>query len=117
VPKALLLVRYEDLHADPSGQLRRIVDFLGLPAVSDETIAGAVAASTFDRMRDLEVSDSADSIRLRPGRAGDVDSFKTRQGQVGGHVDHLAADDAAWLGGQADQLDPWYGYGAAAVPD
>ncbi len=49
----LLVVKYEDLCADTAGQLRRILTFCDLQA-SDEQVAAAVAASSFDQMRAKE---------------------------------------------------------------
>ena len=54
----LLLIRYEDLKADAGRTLRRMVEFLGEP-VDDDRIGIAVAASTFERMRDLEAREKA----------------------------------------------------------
>ena len=52
----VLLVRYEDLHANPAGELRRIVAFAGLDA-DDTTIARAVAASAFAQLAAAEAEE------------------------------------------------------------
>ena len=53
----------------------------------------------------------ADGTPLAPGRQGDPESFKARRGKVGGYVEYLTADDAAWLAGRMRaELDPFYGY-------
>ncbi|NIW61013.1 MAG: sulfotransferase domain-containing protein, partial [Nitrospinaceae bacterium] len=36
VPRDFLLVTYESLQGDPLGELRRVIDFLGLAGVGDE---------------------------------------------------------------------------------
>jgi len=48
-----LLVRYESLQSRAMDEMRRIADFLGIPA-SPESLAFAVEQSSANRMRDLE---------------------------------------------------------------
>jgi hypothetical protein len=54
----LLLVKYEDLRADTAHELRRMLEFLG-ETPDPARVTNAVAASTFDRMRDLEAKEKA----------------------------------------------------------
>jgi len=49
----LLLVRYEDLLANPEGELRRMADFIGLPC-DKERIAFAMKYSSFKSMKRIE---------------------------------------------------------------
>lgn len=48
-----LMVKYEDLYADTAGELRRILDFARISATDDQ-IAGAVKAASFESMREKE---------------------------------------------------------------
>ncbi len=48
-----LLVRYEDMLADPARELRRVADYVGWPATED-AIASAVENTRFDRLRAAE---------------------------------------------------------------
>lgn len=57
VPSDFLLVRYEDLHQDPAGELRKVMEFLGLDDVSDEAISKAVEYSEFENMRRMSLHD------------------------------------------------------------
>ncbi len=50
LPRAGLVIRYEDLLADPQGTFRKLVDFVGLE-VSDTEIAAALEASSLERTR------------------------------------------------------------------
>ena len=50
----MLQLRYEELKADPTNELIRILEFLGVSR-SDEQIAQAINASSFDTMRALEI--------------------------------------------------------------
>ncbi len=111
IPKDLLLIRYEDLHRNPRGELLRALAFCGLPDVADAALDSAVDAARFDRMRDLETTGASASGRLRPGETGDPESFKTRRGQVGGYREYLSVDQADWIEGRMRaELSPWYGY-------
>ncbi|MBK7406190.1 MAG: sulfotransferase domain-containing protein [Phycisphaerales bacterium] len=56
----LLVVRYEDMLDRPAEELARMLGFVGAGA-GGEAIARAVAASSFDRMRALEVREKTSS--------------------------------------------------------
>jgi hypothetical protein len=92
-----LIVRYEDLRAEPSQELRRVVDFIGLSEVEDTVIDEAVAFGAFDNMRAMEKRGSIQKKQMRPGDPNDEESFKTRKGQVGGYVEYLNAEQVASL--------------------
>ena len=109
VPADFLLVRYEDLHADTAGELRRMLEFMPVADVRDDVITEAVEFARFENMRKLESSASIN--RLRPADKADPESYKTRRGKVGGYVDYLAPEQAAWLTDRMrDELDPIYRY-------
>jgi hypothetical protein len=118
VPKGFLLVRYEDLRLDPHGQLRRILDFVGLEEIDAGAIETAVNFASFDNMRRLEASgDMADVKALRPGDPEDAESYKTRRGKIGGYVDYLAEEDIDYMNRRvAAELDPFFGYSAVSTP-
>jgi hypothetical protein len=91
-----LLVRYEDLHADTRGELRKVLRFIGVPA--DEAVVDqAVDFGAFDNMRQLEEADALGSDKLRPGKRGDYSTYKTRKGKVGGYRDELTEAQIAEL--------------------
>lgn len=96
VPRGFLLVRYEDLHAEPRKELERIARFLGLPHGAAE-LEEAAAFGAFDRMAEMERAGAFADTRLRPGGAGDPESYKVRRGEVGGWIAALAPEDAAWV--------------------
>merc|ERR1712232_277400 len=52
-----LLLRYEDLKADPAGVMRKVVDFLEVPDVNASTIACAVNASTLVKLKTAKQQD------------------------------------------------------------
>ncbi len=53
-----LVIKYEDLRADPAAQIRRLVDYVGIE-VSDEEIIRALDASTLERTRSAQERSSA----------------------------------------------------------
>lgn len=109
VPRDFLLVRYEDLHADTAGQLRRVLEFIGIPDVSDPVIRDAVAFCTFDNMRSLEAGNALGTSALSARDASDEETFKTRRGRIGGYVDYLDAASMERLNTYIDgNLDPLY---------
>jgi hypothetical protein len=108
-----LLVRYEDLRADPAVHLRRVLEFLGA-APTEPEIADAVAFASFDNMKKLEESAAfgSDDRRIVPGEASNPESFKVRRGKVGGYRDYLSEEQAAALDELvAARLSPAFGYG------
>ena len=110
VPHDFLLARYEDLHAEPQRQLRRVLELIGVSGVSDAVVEEAVRFGAFDNMRKMEASDVLGSSRLRPGRAGVEASYKTRKGKVGGYREHLSEEDVRYIDDRIADLDPMYGY-------
>lgn len=85
-------VTYEQCHEDFAGVLRGVLDHLALEA-TDDAIARAVEASSFDNMKSVEQSGTFGGAWLRP-REG---ASKVRRGKVGGFVDYLAAADIRYL--------------------
>ena len=97
VPKEFLLVRYEQLHAAPAEVLADVLRFIGARAAAQRHVAAAVDYARFENMRALEGADAFDDPRLRPGNAGDPDSFKVRRGRVGAYLDYLSGADLAYI--------------------
>jgi hypothetical protein len=111
VPLNFMLVRYEDLHKSPDSELRRIVDFLGLPQIRDGVIRRAVRFASFENMHRMEAEGAFRSAKLRPGDKRDPDSYKTRRGEVGGYIDYFGPDDIGYLNRRVKtELDGYYGY-------
>jgi len=89
IPKDFLLVSYEGLHKNPTYELSRVLEFIGIEEVSNEVVQQAVEYSSFDNMRKMEEQDKFKSDKLRPGDPRDPESFKTRKGRVGGYREYL----------------------------
>ena len=105
-----LLVRYEDMRADPRRELKRIMALAGAD-FSDEEIAEAVAFASFDNLRKMERDNTLQTTRLRPGNINDTDSYKVRRGKVGGFREYFSAEETAQLESLVERtLDPVFGY-------
>jgi hypothetical protein len=112
VPREFCLVRYEDLHRDPVGELERVLHTIGhVPARS--CLEHATRYARFDNMRALERSGklgASDRDRLKPADINDPESFKARKGKVGGFREYLSEADIGYLNDRiASRLSPFYG--------
>ncbi len=89
-----ILVRYEDLKADPSRELSRILEFLG-HAPDPAKIEQSVALSTFERLQAMEMSEKASGSeqRLFVGSAEQMKKGRMfmNKGQSGRSLDPIAA--------------------------
>lgn len=93
----VLLVRYEDMHADPRRELRRVLAFIGVSGVGDATVQRAVAGASFERLQRVEREGTAGTRALRTETVDDPESYKVRRGKVGGFVDYLDEEDVRYV--------------------
>ena len=94
VPRELLLIRYEELHAEPEKVLRHVLAFIGAEGVDGGAVREAVEFARFENMRAMEAANALGDGRLRAFDPTDQESYKTRKGVVGGYVEYLSDDDA-----------------------
>jgi hypothetical protein len=110
LPRSLVL-RYEDLRAEPVAGLGRVASLFGAPFSEDE-IREAVDFASFDRLKALERANFFKNERLAPRDPGDPDSFKVRRGVVGGYRDYFEpAQIEAMEALVRERLAPALGYG------
>jgi hypothetical protein len=108
----LLVVRYEDLRAEPDKWLARVADFTGYTA-SREEIAAAVEFASLENMKKMEREGSFGnrSRRFSSGEQASSDAYKVRRGKVGGYRDHFTDEQLAEISALVDStLAPEYGY-------
>ncbi len=106
-----LLLRYEDLRADPVPELKRIAGFLG-ESFTEEQFADARDFASFSRLKEKERENFFGNTKLQARDAENPDSFKVRRGKVGGYRDYLTPEQTAWVEETiARELDPVFGYG------
>lgn len=109
--KGFLLVRYEDLRADPELSLRGICEFIGLEGVSEDTIRRVVAFSSFENMRKYEEKNSRHLPGLNRSENLLPEAFKVRDGTVGGYKKHLSQESIQFIDQCIEEgLPPMYGY-------
>ena len=102
-----MAVAYEELRADPQGELCRIVRFLRCSLVRERDIAAAVVDNSFERMKEREQSGELHERfgdRFTPGGGSD-ESMIVRRGAVGGHAHELTAEDAAYCDALLERYD------------
>jgi hypothetical protein len=91
------LVRYEALHEHPAATLRDALEAIGVQQVTEAELADAIEFARFENLKRLETSGALRSSALRPKDPADPNSFKVRQGRVGGYRDTLSASDLQFI--------------------
>ena len=105
-----LLLRYEDLRAEPVGELTRVADFLGEQFTGEQLTAAAEFAN-FERLKEKERENFFNNKRLQARDPNDPDSFKVRRGKVGGYKDYFSPAETEWIVQRiGNTLDPVFGY-------
>lgn len=84
----MLILRYEEMHRDKEGVLRRVLDFAGI-RYTDAQVERALANSDFKRMRALEESHGLNS---RITVVGNEERFM-RKGKPGGWREELSPEE------------------------
>jgi len=108
-------LRYEEMKTQLDQELLRLLSFLGIDNPNPQHIAEAVAWADFENMKKMEATDAFGSHKLRPRDVSDPDSYKVREGRVGGYRKHFGPDDLRYLDEAVAMLDPFYGYRCASA--
>ncbi len=105
-----IMLRYEDLRADPQAGLKQLTEFLGAE-FTDEEIAAAVAGTEFEVLKEKERTNFYNNARLSARDPSDPDSFKVRRAKVGGYHDYFEPQEIAAMEAYvAARLSPVFGY-------
>jgi hypothetical protein len=105
------VIRYETLLSDPAPAFRDVLRAIGEHEMDDGAVAHALSFSAFDNMQQLEERGAfADKI-LAPRDVADPESFKVRQGRVGGYREYLSPSAQQYGGAACARLDRRFGYG------
>jgi hypothetical protein len=94
-----LILSYEGLHADTAAELGRAVAFITERYPQPARLFEAVAAAGFDAMRALEQSGRGGrlyGVALEPVDPADPETYKTRDGRIGGWRSRFSSADAAY---------------------
>lgn len=97
LPRAYQLLRYEELHQDPAKVLISVLQFMELEQIDTGLVDTAVAYASFNNMKKMESSGQFKDDKMQPGTPQDADSFKVRQGKIGGFTEHLSEEDLAYI--------------------
>jgi hypothetical protein len=113
--RASLVIRYEDMRADPGAVLGQALDFLGTPG-RPEQIAEAVAYASYDNMKRLEQDKVfwLSGTRLAASDPANPQSYKVRRAKVGGWRDDFSEAQVTAIDALlAARPVPPFGYGVA----
>ena len=88
--KGVLIVRYEDMIAEPEATLSSVMRHYGREQTID--IAALIERASFEKMRAAEAAGGTDARDLKLGHKNrrDPDARKVRRGKVGGYRDYLS---------------------------
>jgi len=111
----LLVVRYEDLRANPEQEMARIVEFLGLEVNAGYLRETAEFASVENlRRKEQENYFGRSGGRVQARDVNDPNTYKVRKAKVGGYRDYFDDDQVAALTAMLDsRLLPAFGYTSA----
>lgn len=108
-PQDFLVLRYEDLHQNTHQCLRSLLNIVGVSSVSDEIISQAVDFADFDNLKKLEKEKYFQNSMLQTTNEADNNSYKVRQGKIGGYVNYLTSEDIEYLDKITLEVgNPWY---------
>ncbi len=121
--KDLLIVRYEDLRANPETQMARIVEFLGMEA-NDAFLRDTAEFASVENLRKKEQENYfwRSGSRVQAKDVNDPNTYKVRKAKVGGYMDYFDDAEVAELDAMVeDKLLPVFGYtciesGCAGLP-
>lgn len=105
-----LLVKYEELRAEPVTTLQKILDLMG-EQFSEEEVRAAVEWGSFDNLQKLETSGTFSQGGMKLVNANDPSTFKVRRGKVGGYREDFPPEQVAELEALVrDNILPELGY-------
>src|SRR5437868_3016224 len=104
------IVRYEDLRAEPARMFHELLRAIGEKEIDDAVFGPAIDFSDFRNMQKLEGAGEFESKILQPRDREDPESFKVRQGKIGGFREHLSPESQTYAGLVIAGLNPRFGY-------
>ena len=104
------IVRYEDLRAEPARLFHELLRAIGEKEINDAVFGRAVDFSDFRNMQKLEAAGGFGSKILQPRDREDLESFKVRQGKVGGFRDYLSDESQRYAEETCAALNCVFGY-------
>ena len=111
----LLVVRYEDLRANPESEMAKVVAFLGMQP-DDSFLRDMAEFASVENLRKKEQENYfwRSGSRVQAKDVNDPNTFKVRKAKVGGYRDYFNDAEVAELDGMVDaRLLPVFGYTSA----
>lgn len=115
--QALLLVRYEDMRADPGEALGRVMEFIGTPATAEET-QEAVDYASVENMRKMESQRTfwLSGNRMTTKDTSNPNAYKVRRAKVDGWRDYFEPEEIEAVERYlTEHLDPFFGYAGSSA--
>lgn len=104
------IIRYEDLRSDPIRGFHELLRAIGVKEIDATVLGSALDFSDFQNMQKREAAGEFDSKILQPRDRQDPETFKVRQGKVGGFREYLSAEDQNYAARICARLNPRFGY-------
>ena len=104
------IIRYEDLRAEPARLFHELLRAIGEKEIDEAVFGPAIDFSDFRNMQKLEAAGEFGSKILQPRDQEDPESFKVRQGKVGGFRDYLSGESQRYAEEICAALNPRFGY-------
>lgn len=117
--KELLVVRYEDLRANPEQEMERIVEFLNLEAIP-EYLADTAEFASVENLRKKEQENYfwRSGSRVQAKDVNDPNTYKVRKAKVGGYRDYFDDNQVTELVAMVDsRMLPAFGYTSAEASE
>jgi sulfotransferase family protein len=115
-PNGFLLIRYEDMRADPAPVFTNLLKFLGI-SMQEKYVQQAVQDADFDVMKKIEVFGHGPKYRwsgksiFASGDISNPDALHVRRGEVGGFVNYLETSATERLVADIEKKLPvFFGY-------
>src|SRR5439155_15841805 len=104
------IVRYEDLRAEPARLFHELLRAIGEKQIDEAVFGPAIDFCDFRNMQKLEAAGEFGSKILQPRDREDPESFKVRQGKVGGFREYLSGESQRYAEEICAALNPRFGY-------
>ncbi|NOR40118.1 MAG: sulfotransferase [Gammaproteobacteria bacterium] len=105
-----LIIKYEDMRADPAAALTQIIRFIDCDFSTDD-IDKAVEFASFENLARKEKNGYFNSGRLAASDSPDENARKVRRGKIGGYRDYFSEEQNRYLDKLVhEQLDNFYEY-------
>lgn len=101
---------YEALRHQTQEVFSNVMTFIQGNGINTDLIRRSVEFAEFENMKKMEAAGEFKRKILKPSDPADPDSFKVREGKIGGYIQRFAVDAIDYLDSAVGALDPFYGY-------